>query len=106
MPGRSDSLRVMRDAVDAVIRYATRGCSGTACDRARGAWMSNQLGAIGAAAASIPQEVRDTYPDIPWSRLDLLADREGVVATMTADEMQRIVERELPRVRQALRSHR
>jgi uncharacterized protein with HEPN domain len=94
----------MRTAVDAVIRYATRGCSGTACDRARGAWMSNQLGAIGTAAASTPQEVRDTYPDIPWSRLDLLADREGVVAAMTADEMQRIVERELPQVRQALRS--
>jgi uncharacterized protein with HEPN domain len=100
----ADALREMRDAVDAVIRYTTRGCSGTACDRARGAWMGNQLGAIGVAAAKASDEVRDAYPDIPWAGLAALADEQHGVVTMTADEMQRFVERELPQVRKALRT--
>ncbi len=31
----NDTIHLMRDAIDAVTRYATRGCSGMACDRAR-----------------------------------------------------------------------
>ena len=93
----------MREAIDAVSRYALRGCSGTACDVARGAWMGNQLTVIGRAAAAVPDEVRDMYVDVPWESLASLADEQHGVASMTADEMQRIVERELPRVKQALK---
>lgn len=96
------SLRVMRDAMDAVTRYASRGCAGMACDRVRSAWMGNQLGIIGRAAAAAPVDIREALPDIPWGRLAALADGERGVDSMTADEMQRFVEHVLPEVRRAL----
>ena len=99
----SDPLRGMRDAVDAVTRYASRGCFGAACDRARGAWMSNQLGVVGSAAAAMPDAVKDKYADIPWEELVALADPQHGVLTMTVEEMQRFVERELPQVKRALK---
>ena len=100
----SDPLGNMRDAVDAVTRYASRGCFGAACDRARGAWMSNQLGVVGSAAVAMPDAVRDKYADIPWEKLAALADPQHGVLAMTVDEMQHFVESTLSQVRKALRS--
>jgi uncharacterized protein with HEPN domain len=103
MNSQSGTLREMGEAIDAVTRYVWKGCSGAACDLARGAWMGNQLAAVGRAAVVVPEEVRAAYAGIPWDTLSALADEQGGVASMSADEMQRFVERELPRVKQALK---
>jgi len=97
-----DPLREIRDAIDSVTRYAARGCSGMACDRARHAWMGNQLSVIGRAAEGASDEVRKAVPGVPWDSLVQLSDEEQGVASMTADEMQRYVEHVLPGVRKAL----
>jgi uncharacterized protein with HEPN domain len=102
MTDESEPVLRMREAVDTVTRFTTRGCSGTACDLARGAFMGNQLAAIGKAAMAVPSEVRAAYVNIPWDSLMALADERGGVASMTADEMQRFVERDLRGVKQAL----
>jgi uncharacterized protein with HEPN domain len=102
MDNDTASVRTMRDAIDAVTRYASRGCSGMACDRARGAWMGHQLHIIGMAAADTTDEVRRAYPGLPWDRLEALADSQRGVAAMSADEMQRFVDQELPRVKTIL----
>ena len=99
---QSSELREMREAIEAVTRFATKGCAGTACDRLRGAWMGNQLAIIGKAAAAMPDEVRNAYSNIPWDRLSALAGEQQGVAGMTPDDMQRFVERELPGVKQSL----
>jgi len=106
MGNDTSSMRTMRDAIDAVTRYASRGCSGMACDRARGAWMGHQFHVIGTAAADTADEVRRAYPGLPWDRLEALADSQRGVAAMSADEMQRFVEQELPAVRKALAARR
>jgi len=95
-------LREIRDAIDSVTRYAARGCSGMACDRARNTWMGNQLSVIGRAAKGASDETRKAFPGVPWDSLAELSDEEQGVASMTADEMQRYVEHVLPGVRKAL----
>lgn len=89
-------------AINAVTRYATRGCSGMACDRAREAWMGNHLAVIGRAASHATPELRNALPEVPWDRLGALADEERGVTTMTADAMQDYVQRVLPKVAKAL----
>ena len=102
--GTQEQLHRMLQAIQAVGRYASRGCSGMACDRAQVAWMGNQLRVIGEAATALAPGLHSKYPDIPWDRLTALSGGDGgAVAGMSADEMQRFVERELPRVREALK---
>lgn len=93
----------MVQAIDAVTRYATRGCSGMACDRAREAWMGNHLAVIGRAASRATPELRNARPEVPWDRLAMLADEESGITTMTADAMQDYVEHVLPQVARALK---
>ena len=97
-----EQLDRMLGAIGAVGRYASRGCSGMACDRAQVAWMGNQLRVIGEAAAALTPGLHSRYPDVPWDRLTALSENSGVLAGMSADEMQRFVERELPQVRKTL----
>ncbi len=96
-------VREMQQAIEAVTRYATRGCSGMACDRARGAWIGNHLRVLGRAADRATPELRQAHPEIPWDRLSALADEGQGVVAMTADEMQEYVERVLPHVARALK---
>ncbi|MBN1856791.1 MAG: hypothetical protein JW846_07560 [Dehalococcoidia bacterium] len=104
MSEQQHALEEMREAIESVLRYTSRGCSGATCDRVRVAWLGNQLRTIGRQSARLAPALRDDFPGIPWDRLTALTDEsQGTPAGMTADEMQRFVERELPRVRKALK---
>lgn len=102
MPGEQSAVVHILEAIEALTRFASRGCSGMACDRVRVAWMANQLEVIGRQAGMVPAETRSRLHDVPWERLETLSAvrTEG---NMTADEMQRFVERELPAVGRRLR---
>ena len=103
MESETGSLDVMREAVDAVGRFGARGCMGMTCDRVRGASIAHQLSVIGRAAAATPDEARKARPDIPWDSLARLADVQRGGACMTAGEMEAFLEREIPRLRRALK---
>ncbi len=101
-PGRHVSQ--MLDAIDTVTRYTSRGGSAMACDRLQVAWMGNQLRLIGQAAAALAPGLRSAFPDVPWDRfVALTEERAGTPTGMTADEMRRFVERQLPQVRETLK---
>ncbi len=99
----STTLQELLTAVDATIRFASRGCSAMACDRVRGAWLSHQLGVIGRAASALPEPVRESCPGVPWDKLVLLIDSENGIGAMSGDQMQRFAEQELPRVKEILK---
>jgi uncharacterized protein with HEPN domain len=99
---RHGAVRQMVDAIDAVTRYSLRGCSSMACDRARRAWMANQLAVIGQQAASVDPALRSELGDVPWDRLESFGESE-TLSGMTADEMQQFVERELPAIGKQLK---
>ena len=101
--GAQEQLDRILEAIKAVGSYASRGCSGMACDRAQVAWMGNQLRVIGAAATALAPRLRSEFPDLPWDQLTALSGNDGRLAGMSADEMQRFVERELPQVRETLK---
>lgn len=99
-----EQLHRMLEAIEALGRYTLRGCSGMACDRAQVAWMGNQLRVIGQVATALAPGLRSELPDVPWDRLIALSGNDSnVLAGMSANDMQRFVERELPQVREKLR---
>ena len=99
----ANHLSVILDAISDVTRFTARGCSGASCDRVRVAWMGTQLHTIATHAAELPEEVKAAHPELPWAQLAELADRSsGTPGGLAADEMQRFVERELPRFRKVL----
>ena len=101
--GQIDHIRVVLEAIKDVSRFATRGCSGMSCDRVRVAWMGSRLRTIATHSAELPAQVRDENPELPWAELAALTDStSGTPGGLTADQMQRFVERELPRFRKAL----
>ena len=94
---------IIIDAINDVTRFAARGCAGASCDRVRVAWMGTQLHTIATHAAELPEAVTDSNSELPWERLATMIDRSsGTPGGLTADEMQRFVERELPRFRKVL----
>ena len=101
----SDAVPIdtMLEAIADVTRFAARGCSATACDRVRVVWMGNQLQAIASQARKLSPGIKDSHRELPWERLDQMAEiSSGTPGGLTADEMQRFVERKLPRFRRIL----
>ena len=98
-------LRTILAAIQSVSRFATRGCSGMSCDRVRAAWLGNQLAVIARYASVLPEELKAEHPDIPWNELATLNDSSpGTPGGLTADEMQRFVERQLPVIDRQLKA--
>ena len=97
------AIEHMLEAIEAVTRYAARGCSSLACDAARGAWIANQFTIIGQQAARVSAATRDEASDIPWAHLESLSGQSSTRQNMPTDEMQRLVERELPAIGRQLR---
>ena len=100
---RADPIDAILEAISDATRFAARGCSATACDRVRVAWMGHQLHTIATQARELPPAMKDSHRELPWERLDQMSDvSSGTPGGLTADEMQHFVERELPRFRKVL----
>jgi len=98
-------IQAILQSIEDLTRFATRGCSATACDRVRVNWIGNQLQTIASHSAELTEQLRGELAEIPCQQIDALAVvRDGTPGGLTADEMQRFVERELPRVRSALKN--
>ena len=98
-------LRIIVEAIDSVTRFASRGCSGMSCDRVRVAWLGNQLSVIARHASHLPEELKREHPSIPWAEIAALEDSSsGTPGGLTADEMQRFVERQLPKAGRHLKT--
>lgn len=64
------SLRQMRDhALEAIDLASGRDVSDLETDRLLGLALSRLLEIIGKAAARVPNEVRQRFPQIPWSSI-------------------------------------
>jgi uncharacterized protein with HEPN domain len=64
-----ERLRDVLEAVERIERYAARGREEFEGDELIQSWFVRHLQIIGEAVRTLPQDVRDRAPDIPWSKI-------------------------------------
>ncbi len=64
-----ERLQDILDAIDHIQRYAARGREAFEADELLQNWFVRHLQIIGEAARLLPEEIRATAPDIPWSEI-------------------------------------
>jgi len=65
----AERLRDIAEAIAAIERYSSCEKSAFECDELLQTWFVRHLQIIGEAARTIPQEIRDLGPTIPWSQI-------------------------------------
>ena len=64
-----ERLRDVLEAIERIERYATRGRDAFEGDELVQGWFVRHLQIIGEAVRTLPQDVRDGAPDVPWSKI-------------------------------------
>ena len=64
-----ERLRDVLEAIERIERYATRGREVFEGDELIQNWFVRHLQVIGEAVRTLPADVRDRAPDIPWSKI-------------------------------------
>ncbi|MCZ7358024.1 MAG: DUF86 domain-containing protein [Candidatus Methanoperedens sp.] len=57
------------EAIERIEKYANRGRDAFEHDELIQTWIVHHLQIIGEAARALPDNFRDKYPDIPWSKI-------------------------------------
>ena len=69
MRDHKERLRDILEAIANIERYAIRGKQAFESDELIQNWFVRHLQIIGEAAYSLPKDLRDQRPDIPWSEI-------------------------------------
>ena len=64
-----ERFKDMLEAIERIERYAAKGQTEFETNELIQNWFVRHLQIIGEAARAIPQNERDEYPDIPWSKI-------------------------------------
>jgi uncharacterized protein with HEPN domain len=64
-----ERLRDILEAIDRIERYAARGRDAFDNDELIQSWIVRHLQIIGEAVRTLPQDVRERAPHIPWSKI-------------------------------------
>ena len=103
MRSPSDRLRDIIEAIERIERYAKRGREAFEDDELIQVWVLYHLQMIGEAAARLGREFHQAHPQIPWRQI--VAMRNILVHEyfgVDTEEVWRTVEKDLPRLKQAL----
>ena len=64
-----ERLRDVLEAIERIERYATRGRDAFEGDELVQSWFVRHLQIIGEAVRTLPQDVTDRAPGVPWSKI-------------------------------------
>ena len=64
-----ERLRDVLEAIERIERYAARGRDAFEADELIQSWVVRHLQIIGEAVRTLPGDVRDRAPDVPWSKI-------------------------------------
>jgi len=98
-----ERLRDILDAIGHIERYATRGREAFEADELLQNWFVRHLQIISEAARLLPEEVRASAPDIPWS--EIIGMRHILVHHYFGIDTQVVwdaVERDLPSLKEKI----
>jgi len=65
----SEKLKDILEAIDHIERYSTQGQKAFEENELIQNWFIRHLLIIGEAVRALPQEIRDSVPDVPWSKI-------------------------------------
>jgi uncharacterized protein with HEPN domain len=104
---RNDRERLldMRDAIEAVSKYAARGRSAFDADELVQTWIIHHLMLLGEAAAGLSDSFCDKHPDTPWSKI--VGMRNVLIHgyfTIDNDIVWSVIENDLPKLEQQIRA--
>jgi uncharacterized protein with HEPN domain len=99
----SERLRDIQEAISRIERYAVRGRAAFDQDELIQNWIVHHLQIIGEAVATLPSDVRDLAPDIPWRKV--VGMRNILVHhyfSIDGDTVWGVIEQDLPQLRRAV----
>ena len=64
-----ERLRDVLEAIERIERHAGRGRDAFEGDELIQSWFVRHLQIIGEAARTLPQDVKERAPDVPWSKI-------------------------------------
>lgn len=97
MRSNRERLEDILGAIESIEKYADRGYEIYFRDELVQVWVVHHIQVIGEAAANLSSEIRDQYPDMPWS--DIIAMRNVLVHQYFGIDLQEIwdtVDTDLP----------
>ena len=99
----AERLRHMLEAIANIERYLDRGREAFERDELLESWLIRNLQIIGEAARTLPQDLRDRAPGVPWSKIIgmrniLVHDYVGIEPEILWDA----VEHDLPSLKRSL----
>jgi len=100
-----EKLLDIRDAIDAINKYANRGRRVFEDDELIQTWIVHYLQIIGEAASKISAGFQDEHPEIPWSKIVgmrniLVHDYFGI----DTDIVWQVVEKDLPALEEIIKN--
>lgn len=75
MRGAPERLRDILDSIDCIEKYVSRGFDAYSADELIQVWIVHHIQIIGEAAANLPPEIRDQYPEVPWSDMAAMRNK-------------------------------
>ncbi|MGH7165231.1 MAG: HepT-like ribonuclease domain-containing protein [Nitrospiraceae bacterium] len=96
---RSDQERLLdiREAIQRIEKYASRGRKAFETDELLQSWIVRHLQVIGEASRALSVEFRSSYPEVPWTKIlgmrnvlvhDYFAIDKDVVWTVVERDLQ------------------
>lgn len=74
MRDTTEYLRVIREAISRILKYASKGRSLFDQDELVQAWIIHHLEVIGEVTGSMPQMFRSLHPEIEWKQFTDMRD--------------------------------
>jgi uncharacterized protein with HEPN domain len=69
MRDNRERLLDMLEAIERIEKYSIRGEAAFRLDELIQTWMAQNIQVIGEAARALSQDLKDLYPDVPWTNI-------------------------------------
>jgi uncharacterized protein with HEPN domain len=95
-----ERLRDVPEAIERIERYAARGRDAFEGDELIQSWFVHHLQIIGEAVRTLPADVRERAPDVPWSKI--VGMRHILVHDyfeIDADAVWKAIQRDIPELK-------
>ena len=90
-------LRDIRDAIDLITKYSNQGREAFDQNELIQIWIIHYLMMIGEAVRSLPKDLKDQHPEIPWAKINRMRNiLIHIYFGVDKDIVWQMVEKDLP----------